>query len=316
MTKILYAPLQGFTDATYRVLHNKYFGGIDEYYAPYLRFETTKDPKKAVLKDMLPENNKGINLIPQLLGNDPSLFIEHTKRLQDDGYKTINWNLACPYPMVHKRGFGSGLLKTPELLHELLSEIIPKIELPLSLKCRLGFESKNEIHTLINTFNDFDLKEIIIHARTAKQLYKGRASMEYFNKALLESKNSLIYNGDIKSVTDFEKLNTIIDTKPRKLMIGRGLLENPFLANEINNITIEKEEKTNTLREFHDEIFENYNSKLEKSHILKKMQTFWEYFSYTFEEQHKVNKKIKKTSNIHKYHEMVDEVFNGFAVKK
>ncbi len=314
MIKILYAPLQGYTDATYRGLHNKYFGGIDEYYAPYLRFETNKDPKKSVLKDILSENNKNINLIPQLLGNDPNLFIEHTKSLQDDGYKTINWNLACPYPMVHKRGFGSGLLKTPELIHELLSEIIPKIEIPLSLKCRLGFESKNEIHGLIETFNDFDLKEIIIHARTAKQLYKGRANMEYFNKALIESKNALIYNGDIKSVKDFEKLNNIIDSKPTKLMIGRGLLQNPFLANEINNINIEKEEKAKILREFHDELFDSYNSKLEKSHILKKMQTFWEYFSFTFEEQNKVNKKIKKSSNIQKYHEKVDEIFGEYTI--
>ena len=97
MIKVLYAPLQGYTDAVYRNLHNKHFGGIDAYYAPYLRFEPNKEPKKAVLNDILPQNNKEINLVPQLLGKDVKLFIEHTKRLQNQGYTSVNWNLACPY---------------------------------------------------------------------------------------------------------------------------------------------------------------------------------------------------------------------------
>ncbi|MCK5847419.1 MAG: tRNA-dihydrouridine synthase, partial [Bacteroidales bacterium] len=100
MIKVLYAPLQGYTDAIYRTLHNKHFGGIDKYYAPYLRFEPNKEPKKSVINDFLPNNNKHIELIPQLLGKDIKLFIDHIKKLQDLGYSEVNWNLACPYPMV------------------------------------------------------------------------------------------------------------------------------------------------------------------------------------------------------------------------
>ena len=125
--------------------------------------------------------------------------------------------------MVYKRGFGSGLLQSPEIIYKLLSEIIPKIEIPLSIKCRLGFDSKNEINKLIEIFNDFELQEIIIHARTAKQLYKGNASPRYFNSVFDKSKNKLIYNGDINSITDYNNLSEILGHKPNKIMIGREL---------------------------------------------------------------------------------------------
>ena len=309
MIKVLYAPLQGYTDAIYRNLHNKYFGGISSYYAPYLRFEPNKDPKNSVINDLLPDNNKDIDLIPQLLGKDVSLFIEHTNKLQEQGYSSVNWNLACPYPMVYKRGFGSGLLQTPEIINELLSKIIPNIEIPLSIKCRLGFESKNEIQGLIDVFNNHNLQEIIIHARTAKQLYKGQASPKYFNSVINKSKNKLIYNGDINTIADYNKLSEILGHNPDKIMIGRGLLQNPFLASELNGMHYDSEYKKKTLRAFHDDIYRQYNKKLEKSHILRKMQTFWEYFSYNFENQRKVYKVIKKAVNIQKYEERVEEVF-------
>ena len=310
MIKVQFAPLQGYTDAIYRQLHNKHFGGINKYYAPYLRFEPNKDPKKSVLNDLLPDNNQGIDLVPQLLGKDISLFVSHTKKLQDQGYTSINWNLACPYPMVYNRGFGSGLLQSPEIINKLLSEIIPNIEIPLSIKCRLGFDSKNEINGLIDVFNNHELQEIIIHARTAKQLYKGKASPKYFNSVTSKSKNKLIYNGDINTIGAYNKLSEILGHKPNKIMIGRGLLQNPFLAKELNGVHYDDKYKKKTLQAFHKEIYSLYNDKLEKSHILRKMQTFWEYFSYNFENQHKVYKIIKKTVNIKKYEERTQEIFN------
>ncbi len=309
MVKVLFAPLQGFTDSIYRRLHNKYFGGVDKYYAPYLRFEPNKEPKKSAISELLPENNKGLYLVPQLLGKDVDLFLYHINRLDSQGYKSVNWNLACPYPMVYKRGFGSGLLQTPELIDNILSQIIPKTAIPISIKCRLGFDDKNEIYKLIEVFNRHDLKEIIVHARTAKQMYKGDASPEYFNRMLLKSKNELVYNGDIRSVADYMRLREVIGVEPSKIMIGRGLLQNPFLANELNGVFLAKDEKQFILRAFHDEILFEYNNKLEKSHILRKMQSFWEYFSYSFDNQRKVYKLIKKANNIEKYTTRVDEMF-------
>ena len=301
--KIYFAPLQGYTDAPYRNLHNKYFGGIDKYFTPYLRFEPNKEPKKSVIKDLLPENNEGINIVPQLLGKDINLFTEHCKNIEQQGYKEINWNLACPFPMVYKRGFGSGLLQKPKEIGEILEKVLPKVNLPLSIKCRLGFEDKNDIFEIIEILNNFALDEIIIHARTAKQMYKGEANFNIFKEVLPNSKNKLIYNGDIKSQDDL--INLEINTD--RIMIGRGLLENPFLAKEINEELIEN--KIQTIEDFHSELYSVYEERLEKSHLLTRMQKHWEYLSHSFVNQHKVHKLIKKASSIKKYDERISEIF-------
>jgi len=303
--KIYFAPLQGYTDYIYRNLHNKYFGGIEKYYTPYLRFEPNKQPKKSVIKDLLPENNTGLNIVPQLLGKDINLFIEHCKTIEQQGYKEINWNLACPFPMIYKRGFGSGLLQNTEEINRILEKVLPQIKLPLSIKCRLGFENEDDIFDIIEELNSFNLLEIVVHTRTAKQMYKGTANFNIFEDIKKISKNNLVYNGDIVNLQSLKKLKTNQD----KIMIGRALLQNPFLAKELNNVIIKN--KKEILKKFHSELYLEYEKKLEKPHLLTKMQKHWEYFSHSFVNQHKVYKLIKKASSIKKYDERISSIFSN-----
>ncbi len=310
LKKIYLAPLQGYTNADYRNLHYKYFGGVDKYYSPYLRFEPNKELKKSVLKDILPENNIGINLVPQILGTNISMFIDLAKRLENWGYKEINWNLGCPYPMVTKRGFGSALLQESGFVDEILEAVIEKINIPLSIKCRLGFENVNEIYPLIDVFNRYPLKEITIHTRVAKQMYKGKASPDSFLPLIDKSKHKLVYNGDVFFIKDIEDCNSLFDNKVDAFMLGRGILMNPFLASEIKGKLFSNDEKLSILKDFHSELFEINKQKLEPSHLLNRMIAHWEYLSYSFDNQHKVFKMIKKSKRIEKYIKVVEEVLN------
>ncbi len=307
--KINLAPIQGYTNVDYRKLHAKYFGGVDKYYSPYLRFEPNKELKKSVVKDILPENNEGINLVPQVLGTDVNLFIELAKQFEYYGYTEINWNLGCPYPMVTKRGFGSALMQTPDKVKQILETVLPKINIQLSIKCRLGFENDKEIYSLINVINNFPIKELTIHTRTAKQMYKAKANPDAFKSIIQHSKHKLIYNGDIKTVEDIVKLNQLFDNKITNFMIGRGLLMNPFLAQEIKANIYNKSEKLEIIRNFIDELFEIYSEKLQASHLIQRITTHWEYLSFVFENQHKTYKKIKKAKTIAKYKTTVNEIF-------
>lgn len=308
--KLYLAPIQGYTSYDYRNLHNKYFGGINKYYSPYLRFEPNKEHKKSVLKDILPENNKRINLVPQVLGTDTDLFIELATQFEKWGYKEINWNLGCPYPMVTKRGFGSALIQTPEKVKQILETVISKINIPLSIKCRLGFENENEINELIEVLNIFPIKELIVHTRTANQMYKGEANPKAFLPLINNSKHKLIYNGDINSVEDLNTVKNLFNNRIDTFMLGRGILMNPFLASEINGKTYDKSEKFNIIKDFHTELFEINSAKLEPSHLVQRMTTHWEYLSFIFENQHKVFKKIKKAKSLSKYNIAVNEIFS------
>jgi len=310
-TNISLAPLQGFTDYKFRNSYSKYFNDIDKFYSPYIRLTNDKKIKKSQIKDILPENNKGINLIPQILVNNTTDFIYLANYLFDFGYDEINWNLGCPYPMVTKRILGAGLLEYPEKINKILEDVINKIPNKLSIKMRLGNKNINEIYKIIPVLNKFDLAELIIHPRIGTQLYKGNIDLNKFTETLNLSSNKITYNGDIKDITTFQEFNNKYKNISN-LMIGRGIIANPFLASQIKNTdNLSENEKKEKFYNFHNSLFyEIENSFFGSSHILTKMKSYWEYFSLSFTNNHKVFKRIKKAKTIEKYIEAVAQNFN------
>ena len=107
---LLSSPLQGFTDHKFRNAFNHFFGGIDTFYAPYIRLNGKLVIKNSYQKDIALENNTTLEVIPQIITNDADEFLFVSKYVRELGYKELNWNLGCPYPMVTKRGMGSGLI--------------------------------------------------------------------------------------------------------------------------------------------------------------------------------------------------------------
>ena len=303
-------PLQGFTDDIFRNTHHQLWGGIDTYYGPYIRLENHKPPKKSQLNDSLSELNKSINFVPQILSNNPELIIEQAHFLSRFGYQHLNWNLGCPYPMVTKRNMGAGLLPQPKKVDEILKSIIPDIPMSLSIKCRLGLQKDEEIIALIEVFNKYPLQEIIIHARTGNQMYKGFAQAEKIIPLLKQSNHKIAYNGDLNSVKKYHKLNELFSDQIQHFMIGRALLMKPHLASQIKGTRYDENELREKLFLFHQLLFEKYEAKLHHSHLLMKMRSFWEYFSYSFEQQHKTFKAIKKSKTIKKYRIAVEHIFS------
>jgi len=153
------APMRGFTDSIYRNTFNTFFGGFDVAVAPFISTLNTKKIKHSYLKDLLPENNSSIPVVPQLLSKSPDDFIVFANRLSDMGYATINWNLGCPFPMVAKKKRGSGLLPHPDRIDSFLEKTIPSIPNRLSIKARLGRESAEEIVRLMPVFNRYPPKD-------------------------------------------------------------------------------------------------------------------------------------------------------------
>ncbi|MFT5752313.1 MAG: tRNA-dihydrouridine synthase B, partial [Dokdonia sp.] len=97
---LLSSPLQGFTDFRFRNAFHKYFGGIDTFYAPYIRLDGKLKIKGSYQRDLDPENNIDMPVIPQVMTNDADEFLFVVKYIQELGYTELNWNLGCPYPMV------------------------------------------------------------------------------------------------------------------------------------------------------------------------------------------------------------------------
>ena len=311
--RISFAPLQGFSDYVYRSLFSEIFPGVDEFYIPYITLQSDGTLRKSHLREIAPENNKEPKVIPQILAGNAEEFLFLAQLLEKKGYSEINLNLGCPYPMVAKRGKGSGLLPTPYKIRAMLERSIPLLDSSLSIKMRSGYFEENEFIKVLEVLNTFPLKKIIFHPRTGKQLYKGEANVSLFNEALKRSKHPLSYNGDIFTKPDFEQLKARYPNL-NDIMIGRGILSNPFLPAEIKGILIQ-EDKTDLLYQFHNRIFEKHHSLQEgDSHILNKMLSFWEYLSHSFQNPHKVYKLIKKAKNRKKYEAAVHEIFQEYPI--
>ena len=309
---LLSSPLQGFTDYRFRNAFQKYFGGIDTFYSPYIRLNGKLDIKASYQRDILPENNNTLNVIPQIMTNDAEEFLFVAKYVQSLGYKELNWNLGCPYPMVTKRCMGSGLISDAARIDGILERVHAESDIIVSMKMRMGYEHNAEILDVFPVLEKYPIKNIAIHARIGKQLYKGGVDLEGFQTCLDASKQLIYYNGDITSVKEFENRKAIFPTI-QHFMIGRGLITNPFLPGMIKAGSSDfPDNKMEIFKKFHDTLYNEFASALSgSSHVLIKMLHYWEYFSQSFTNSHKTFKKIKKAKNIPAYERAVAEIFNN-----
>jgi tRNA-dihydrouridine synthase len=306
---IAFAPIQGITDANFRNTYALFFKGVNRYFAPYLRFDGKHQLKASMVKDLKRENNSTIHLVPQIMVNNINDFLELDSILSDFGFTELNWNIGCPYPMVTNRKLGAGLLPYHNEIVNILNDVVAKCKLKVSVKMRSGLTDHSLLPDLLSKFNLFPLSEIIIHPRYARQLYKEEANSQVFFDNYKQSEHVLCYNGDIYSLSYFNSLSVQIPEISR-YMLGRGLIANPFLAEQIKSNSIEiSGDKNKLFWQFHELLCEGVLKNIQNpSQAVIRMRSYWEYFSNSFTNRHKTFKKIKKASNINKYVEAVNYI--------
>ncbi|NFG61028.1 MULTISPECIES: tRNA-dihydrouridine synthase family protein [unclassified Clostridium] len=304
--KYYLAPMEGITGYIYRNAYEKFFHNIDKYFTPFIVTNKSRSLKTKELRDVLPENNKGMNIVPQILTNDSEGFINTSRKLQQLGYNEVNLNLGCPAGTVVSKNRGSGFLAKREELDMFLDKIFKIDDMKISIKTRIGKESPEEFYELIKIYNKYPIEELIIHPRTQKDFYGNKPNLEVFKDALSLSTNQVCYNGDIFNVDDHNKLIKAFP-EVNKVMLGRGILANPGLMNQIkNNTFIDKE----VLKDFHSEIFNKYIELFnEDRNAIFRMKELWGYMIYMFSDNKKYAKKIKKSQKLSDYNEAVSSLF-------
>lgn len=317
MPIIYLAPVQGTTDRIYRDLFHAYFKGVDLAIAPFISITKKMKPEKVIAREFYPDGNHGIPTIPQIMSSNPDEFTFFANALYNAGFGEVNWNIGCPFPMIVKKGRGAGMLCHPEKVESFLEKSMPHLKPKLSIKLRLGLKNPEDVLHLIPLFNRFPLEELIIHPRTGVQMYEGEVNLDIFEKCIDISKQRLVYNGDIDSAEKLKILSKRFKTIDR-WMIGRGLLANPFLAEEIKFKTEKSyEEKIRIIREFHDRLFAEYLEILSgPSHIVNKMKEIWQYMGGFFENREKIRKKIWKTHHRDNYVDVVNKIFDELSYHK
>lgn len=320
---IYLAPMEGITGYVFRNTYFNVYGNIEKYFTPFIVPVIKREFKSKELRDIAPDNNKNMYTVPQILTNNSDSFLKTIENLKNYGYKEVNINLGCPSGTVIAKNKGAGLLSIPDKMDEFLYEIFSNTDISISAKTRIGMENEEEFYGLLDIFNKYPLKELIIHPRLRKDFYKNEVHMEIFDYAYKNSKNPLCYNGDITEADDYYN---IVEKYPniKSVMIGRGLISNPYLTYEIlnsnkNEYMINKKDKTveniirdkyRKLNEFHNILYEGYKSEIQGDiNILYKMKEMWFYLSKNFPDEEKNIRKIKKSKNLREYESTVGEIF-------
>jgi len=309
--KLFLAPIQGMTVAHYRNLYAEIFGGIDAYYAPFIDTTDISTAKPSLFKDILPESNDDINVVPQLLSNIGHDFRAFASKIVDMGYSEINWNIGCPFPMVTKKKKGSGILPYPDMIKEFLDEVCQDDSYDLTVKMRLGLNDLEEGIKVIQLLNDYPLSGVMIHGRTGAQKYAGTVDLDSFEVLSSACNHEMTYNGDIFSNDDFKKISARFPSI-NNFMLGRGALSDPFLPSTIKGNDIPTAKKIEKIKEFHDAIYNHYKSILSgDKHLCDKMKEFWLYTSVHIDPSGKFFKKIKKCRTNAAYLDIVNKMFDS-----
>ena len=304
--KLSLGPFQGITDAPFRNVFKRHFGGIDKFYTPFFTGIQKEHAKNLQVEEIDPQYNDVETLTPQILSTDAEEILRFASQCKELGYKEINLNMGCPFPRVANKKRGCGLLPYPEKIDAMLSKVFERIDMKFSVKCRLGYFDPDEIVPVIDIFNQYPLSELIIHPRIGKQLYKGEADVKRFAELMPLIQAPLVYNGDIVSVESLKRIQEQV--KPvNDFMLGRGVLANPFLAEEIKQLG------THHCERLHEYVVDLYEDRLRHAggspKVLGRMKELWSYLMYSFDEPQDIWRKIKKINALKEYEEAVETVF-------
>ena len=231
--KIYFAPMEGMTDGILRQTHSRLFGGVDVYCLPFHKLTQSLSLLTREIRDVSPEENEGLSVLPQALTRDPDQLSAWLYYISECGYSVADLNLGCPSPTVTKRGRGSGMLQDPDGLRSFLDRLFANtLPVSLSVKTRIGYDSPDEWPALLSILADYPLEHITIHCRTTKEQYTGQIHPEAFDLAVERGIPRPVYNGDLRTVEDVNAL-TARCPAAGTVMIGRGLLADPALARKI-----------------------------------------------------------------------------------
>lgn len=300
MYPIYFAPIQGYTEDAFRRLHHELFGGVTAYYTPFIRLEHGEVRSKDK-RDVRPEFNQEVNIVPQVLASGGKEFDTLLQFLLPLGYKHIDLNMGCPFPLQSRHGRGAGLLTHPDKVEEICQVIRQHGDIDFSIKMRLGMEDVNDWKQILPILEDTPLKYIVLHPRTAIQQYKGTLHRDAFQDFLAQSHHPIIYNGDITEVKQIQELEATYADRLAGVMIGRGLLCRPSLAAEYATETsLPDQLLISRIKVFHDRLLAHYENIIPgEAQRLNKIRTFWDYLEPLL--GRKAWKKIEKAGNLKNY---------------
>lgn len=308
--KIYSAPLQGFTEAVWRNIHNAVFGGIDSYFTPFLRYEHGEIRNKDI-RDVERKNNSVENIVPQIIAAIPEEMRPLLDLIRREGYKRVDINMGCSFPLQARKRHGAGLLPYPDMVAEILEEVKRNSDIVFSVKMRLGWLDKGEWKALMPAINDAPLCHVAMHPRLGIEQYKKPVDIDAFTEFYDACTHPVIYNGDLLTLQDIKRVEERFQNL-EGVMLGRGLLANPALGMEYaSGKELAGKELAALVRRMHDNMYDVMVQRLQgNTQFLSKLKPYWEYLLPDMLKRDK--KAILKATTIEKYMQAVNDALANY----
>lgn len=275
--KLWLAPLHGITSRTFRNTLCRHFGGIDFFMSPFLPVQSAGKFRPKVWQDIIPENNTALPLTPQLMGNQPQQFVDTMKMLHEQfGYEHFNINIGCPSSPVVRHTRGCGLMPHPDIVEQMVATITKETPFQVSLKMRLGLHHPDEGRALLQRLNPYPLDFLVIHPRLGDELYEGKPHWDIFEEFCCITRHKIVYSGDIFTKEDYLTLSERFPNV-NTWMFGRGMLQNPFLAEEVKNQKVG--DKKSRFLAFYQDLAQSLLPFRGESGTLANLKELWHYFA-------------------------------------
>jgi len=309
------APLRGVTVATFRDVFVRHFGGLDRALAPFVPTVTGERIKPALLKDVAMLSHGTMRVVPQVIGKDPAQLATMIHALRGIGHAQVNLNVGCPWKFVAKKGRGAGLLADADSLRRMLDAGCAALPEGFSVKVRLGLADTDLLAQRIDLLNGYPLSEVIIHPRTAAQMYEGEVHLAAFAAVYGLLRAPVTYNGDLYTVVDFAALRQHFPDISR-WMLGRGVVADPFLPSAIRAWEISgaaaDSATVEALKAFHDDLYARCTEELfGPASILGRMKEIWGYLHERCEGGTELLRKIQRCHRTDDFERIVAGWFAG-----
>ena len=222
-------PMAGVTDWAFREICAELGAGVTVTEMVSSRALVYKDKKSAALL----KRNHDCLCGAQIFGNDPAIMAEAALlALEISGCDFLDINMGCPMPKIANSGDGCGLMRTPELAGDIVAAVVKAVNVPVTVKCRLGWDKGNiNVLDFTKRMEDNGASMITVHGRTRAQLYSGTADWDYIRKVKEQLSVPVIANGDI--VDAQSALRCQKWTGADGLMIGRATFGDPWIFQQV-----------------------------------------------------------------------------------
>lgn len=301
-----FAPMEGVTSYIVRQVHARMFPGAVRYYSPFIAPDGSGKYKASNQRDILPENNEGLDLVPQVLCSRPEPFLAVARELATMGYGEVNLNAGCPSGTVVPKHKGAGMLSDLRALDDFLAEVFSHCPIRVSIKTRMGLESTEEFPAILEIYNKYPLCELIIHARDRKGMYKSTPDIPGFADAFHASRAPVCYNGNIFSPAQLAAVKQAVPGLDR-VMVGRGAAADPALFRQLTGgPALESAE----LKEYLSRLLAAFQEEgLSEHHILARLKELWYYTSHMFPGGESWIKRINKARSLTEYQAAAEALF-------